>query len=48
MLQDGPASPVKMAKKPVPVISESEEVDSFKFSVFSASGKIADYPKILA
>ena len=39
MLQDGPASPVKMAKKdpvkkPVPVISESEEVDSFKFFRF--------------
>ena len=54
MLQDGPASPVKMAKKvpvkkPVPVMSESEEVDSFQnSSLFSASGKIADYPKILA
>ena len=34
VLQDGPASPVKMAKKPVPVISESEEVDSFKFLCF--------------
>ena len=52
--EDGPASPVKMAKKvpvkkPAPVMSESEEVNSFQnSSLFSASGKIADYPKILA
>ena len=53
--EDGPASPVKQmakkvpVKKPVPVMSESEEVDSFQnSSLFSASGKIAYYPKILA
>ena len=53
--EDGPASPVKQiakkvpVKKPVPVMSESEEVDSFQnSSLFSASGKMADYPKILA
>ena len=49
LLQDGPASPVKMAKKdpvkkPVPVITESEEVDSFKFFCFFS---VWDYPKIL-
>ena len=53
MLQDGPASPVKMAKKvpvkkPVPVMSESEEVNSFQILVlFQRLGKLRIIQKFL-
>ena len=53
MLQDGPASPVKMAKKvpvkkPVPVMSESEEVNSFQIlMLFQRLGKLRIIQKFL-